>query len=92
VAINAPGSVTPQIVAPSLSPFDILRSSSVPHVTFDPRGSQGAGSVLAEFRYVLTTDRVGTFTIPSFEARLGPQVVGGGGGARGRGGGRGVFP
>jgi hypothetical protein len=75
VAINAPGSVTPQIVAPSLSPFDILRSSSVPRVSYDPRGAQGAGSVLAEFRYVLTTDRIGTFTIPSFEARLGPQTV-----------------
>jgi hypothetical protein len=75
VAISAPGPVTPQIVAPSLSPFDILRSSSVPHVTYDPRGAQGGGSVLAEFRYVLTTDRIGSFTIPSFEARLGSQVV-----------------
>ncbi len=75
VAISAAGSVTPQVVAPSLSPFDILRSSSVPRVTYDARGGQGAGSVLAEYRYVLTTDRVGSFTIPSFEARLGQQIA-----------------
>ena len=71
VAITAPGSITPQIVAPSLAPFDILRSSSVPHVTYDPRTQ----SVLAEFRYVLTTDHIGAFTIQPFEARLGATVV-----------------
>jgi tetratricopeptide (TPR) repeat protein len=74
VAVNAPGQVTPQITAPALSPFDILRSSSVPHVTYDAR-PQPNGSVVAEFRYVITTDRVGTFTIPAFEARLGSSVV-----------------
>ena len=72
VAVSAPGGVPPQLVAPSLAPFDVLRSSAVPHVTYDPRGR---GSVLAEFRYVITTDRIGTFTIPSFEARLGPSVA-----------------
>jgi BatD DUF11 like domain len=72
VAINAPGNVAPVIVAPSLAPFDILRSSGVPHLTYDYRGT---GSVLAEYRYVITTDRVGTFGIPSFEARLGNSVV-----------------
>lgn len=72
VAITAPGKMAPVIVAPSLAPFDVLRSSGVPHLTYDYRGS---GSVLAEYRYVLTTDRVGTFAIPSFEARLGNSIA-----------------
>lgn len=68
VAVSAPGNVAPTLIAPSLAPFDVLRSSIAPHVTIDPRG---AGSVIAEYRYVITTDRIGTFQIPSFEARLG---------------------
>ena len=72
VAVSAPGSTPPQIIAPSLSPFDILRSPPVPHVTYDPRGS---GSLIAEFRYVLTTDRVGEFTIAPFAAKLGTTIV-----------------
>jgi hypothetical protein len=65
VAVSAPGKVTPQITVPSLAPFDVLRSSGVPHVSYD------GATIVAEYRYVLTTDRVGTFTIPPFEARLG---------------------
>lgn len=72
VAINAPGNIAPVVVAPSFAPFDVLRSSGVPHITYDYRGT---GSVLAEYRYLLTTDRVGTFAIPSFEARLGNNVA-----------------
>ena len=72
VAVRAPGTVVPQITAPSLAPFDILRSSPSPLVTVD---AGGLGSVLAEFRYVLTTEQTGTFTVPSFEARLGQAVV-----------------
>ncbi len=72
VAVSAPGSTPPQIIAPSLAPFDILRSPPVPHVTYDPRG---AGSVVAEFQYVLTTDRVGEFIIAPFVAKLGTTVV-----------------
>lgn len=72
VAVRAPGSVVPQISAPSLAPFDILTSSPSPQVTIE---AGGQGSILAEFRYKLTTERTGTFTIPSFEARLGPSVV-----------------
>ena len=68
VAVRAPGRAIPAVIAPSLAPFDILRSSSVPHVSYD---AQGGGSVTAEYRYMLTTDRVGSFTIPSFEARVG---------------------
>jgi len=71
VAVNAPGSSAPVIVPPSLAPFDVLRSSGVPHLTYNSR----TGSVLAEYRYVITTDRVGTFAIPSFEARVGNAVA-----------------
>lgn len=72
VAVRAPGMIVPQITAPSLAPFDILRSSPSPQVTIEPGGQ---GSVLAEFRYVLTTEQTGTFTVPPFEARLGQAVV-----------------
>ncbi|HEY3593419.1 MAG TPA: BatD family protein, partial [Polyangiaceae bacterium] len=68
VAVSARGNVPPEIAAPSFSPFDVLRSSPVPHVTFD---SRNGGSVLAEYRYVLTTDRTGVFSIAPFEAKLG---------------------
>jgi tetratricopeptide (TPR) repeat protein len=68
VAVRAPGTTVPQITAPILSPFDILSSSPSPQVTVEA-GPQA--SVLAEFRYKLTTDQTGTFTIPPFEARLG---------------------
>ena len=72
VAVSAPGKAIPSLYAPSLAPFDVLRSSAVPHVTYDARG---AGSTIAEYRYVLTTDRLGTFAIPPFEARLNGAVV-----------------
>ena len=72
VAVSAPGNTTPQLIAPSLAPFDILRSSAVPHVTYDPRGG---GSTMAEYRYVLTTDRIGTFSLGSFEARVGSATA-----------------
>src|SRR5205823_9347069 len=38
-----------------------------PHVQLDPRNG---GSIIAEYRYVLTTDQSGSFTIPPFEVRL----------------------
>jgi hypothetical protein len=72
IAVSAPGRAVPAISVPSLSPFDVLRSSAVPHVSYDPRGS---GSTTSEYRYLLTTDRTGTFTIPSFETRLGANVA-----------------
>jgi len=68
VAVSARGNTAPEVVAPSLAPFDILRSSAVPHVTYDARNG---GSTTAEYKYVLTTDRIGTFNLGSFEARLG---------------------
>jgi tetratricopeptide (TPR) repeat protein len=72
VAVRAPGMTVPQITAPNLAPFDILSSSPSPQVTVEG-GAQP--SVLAEFRYKLTTDQTGTFTIPPFEARLGQMVA-----------------
>ena len=72
VAVSATGSVPPALIAPSLVPFDVLRSSGVPHLSVNTRGP---GSLIAEYRYVITTDRVGTFSIPPFEARLGTAVA-----------------
>ena len=67
VAVSAGGTEVPQLVPPTFAPFDVLRSSVSPHVQLDPRNG---GSIIAEYRYVLTTDRSGSFTIPPFEARL----------------------
>ena len=72
VEVRAPGMTVPQITAPILSPFDILSSSPSPQVTIE--GGQEP-HVRAEFRYKLTTDQTGTFTIPPFEARLGQLVA-----------------
>ena len=72
VAVRAPGLTVPQITAPIFAPFDILSSSPSPQVTVEA-GAQP--SVLAEFRYKLTTDQTGTFTIPPFEARLGQMTA-----------------
>jgi len=72
VAVSAPGNTAPQLVPPTFRPFDVLRSSVTPHVQLDPRNG---GSIIAEFRYVLTTDQSGTFTLPPFEARLRDATV-----------------
>jgi hypothetical protein len=72
VAVSAKGSTVPRLVVPSFYPFDILRSSPVPHLTYDRRPD---GSVTAEYRYVLTTDRTGTFSLAPFEARLDNQTI-----------------
>jgi tetratricopeptide (TPR) repeat protein len=72
VAVSAPGRAVPHLYAPSLAPFDVLRSSAVPHLTYDQRRG---GSTVAEYRYVLTTDRTGSFTFAPFEARVGGSVV-----------------
>ena len=72
VAVSAPGREIPGMRAPSFSPFDILRSSPIPHVTYDSRGQ---GRITAEYQYVITTDHIGTYSIPPFEARLGSDVA-----------------
>lgn len=66
VAVSAPGTRAPRLVTPSFAPFDVLRSSP-PRVQY---GSSSRSSVMAEYRFTLTTDRVGRFTIPPFEAQI----------------------
>ena len=68
VAVSAPGTTVPRLIAPSFGPFEIMRSASMPHVE---RDSRAVPSVTVEYRYILVTDRLGEFTIPPFEARLG---------------------
>ena len=67
----AHGSQIPRLTVPTFAPFDVLRSSPMPHVTF----SRGNSTMTAEYRYVLTTDRVGAFSIPAFETRFGSDVA-----------------
>jgi hypothetical protein len=69
VAVSAPGRAAPRLIVPSFAPFDVLRSSEVPHVSRDQSSS------VAEYRYVVTTDRVGTFTLGPFEAQVGNATV-----------------
>lgn len=71
VDISAPGGARPVLDAPSLAPFDLLRSSPTPRVVMDPKH----GGIVAEYRFVITTDRVGSFVIPPFQARLGGVVA-----------------
>lgn len=70
VAASAPGNGIPQVIPPSFGGFDILRSTVSPHVRF----SREQNTTTVEYTYVLTTDHIGVYTIPSFEARLGNAV------------------
>jgi hypothetical protein len=71
VAVSAPGTIAPRVLMPSLTPFELLRTTSRPSV------SQTAGrpTIMVEHKYVVTTDRVGSFTIPPFEAHLGGAIA-----------------
>jgi hypothetical protein len=64
VAVSVAGNTPPTLVAPDLSPFEILRASPVPHVT----RNAARGSMMAEYRLILATGRPGTYTIPAFIA------------------------
>jgi tetratricopeptide (TPR) repeat protein len=66
VAVSASASDMPRLVTPSLRPFDVLRGAPSPRITYRA-GSRS--SIVAEYRYVLTTEQVGRFIIPPFEAR-----------------------
>ena len=68
VAASVPGSSIPRLNAPSLAPFDVLRNDA-PRVRY----SRATNTLTAEYRFTITTDRIGEFTIPSFEARVGEQ-------------------
>ena len=69
VAVDAAGQVPPYVLPPSFGPFDVLRSSPTPIMK-----SSGGGMTSAEFRYVLTTERPGSYTLAPFEVRLGGMV------------------
>lgn len=71
VAVTANGQAIPSIRPPSFRPFDLLRNSS-PRI--HNRGRLRP-SVLSEYRYTITTDQVGTFTVGPFEARVGNERV-----------------
>lgn len=65
VAVRTSGREIPTIVAPPMRPFDVLRS------TAHPRVATSQGSIVAEYRYTLVTDRTGRHVLPPFEARVG---------------------
>ncbi|HEU4996722.1 MAG TPA: BatD family protein [Gemmatimonadaceae bacterium] len=69
VAVSARGAVIPRLVAPSLAPFDVLRAGTSPHLEY------GGARTIAEYRFTLATDRIGHYTIPPFEARVGDERV-----------------
>jgi tetratricopeptide (TPR) repeat protein len=71
LAVSAPGTVAPRVLMPPLAPFELLRTSSRPNVS----QSAGGPTIMVEHKYVVTTDRVGSFTIPPFEAHLGGAVA-----------------
>ncbi|HYD51565.1 MAG TPA: BatD family protein, partial [Gemmatimonadaceae bacterium] len=72
VAATIPGTAAPRIGLPSFAPFALLRTSQSSRT-----GVDAAGKVFTfvEGRYVLTTDRVGTFTIAPFEIRTSAGVA-----------------
>jgi hypothetical protein len=65
VAVTNRGRELPQLVIPAFRPFDVLGGSTHPRVDV-PRGRS---SMIAEYRYIITTDRAGRYVIPPFEAR-----------------------
>lgn len=70
VAVSANGSSIPRLSAPSLRPFDVLRNDA-PRVRYN----QASNTLVAEYRFTVTTDQIGDFVIPAFEARMGEQRV-----------------
>ena len=70
VSVSVIGPIPPYVIPPSFGYFDVLRSSPTPTVT-----PAGPAASVAEFRYVLTTERTGSFTLAPFEARVGGVVA-----------------
>lgn len=67
VTARATGHVAPVISPPSFAPFQLIRRTSRPVVSFTTGGDP---SIEVEHRYVLTTERTGTFTLAPFVAEL----------------------
>jgi tetratricopeptide (TPR) repeat protein len=65
VAVSGPVTDVPRLTVPSFRPFDLLRAGA-PRLVYS-RG--GRASVIVEYKFVITTDRTGRFTLPAFEAR-----------------------
>ena len=64
VAVSNRGRELPQLVAPAFRPFDVLGGSAHPRIDMSDRSS-----LVAEYRYIVVTDRTGRYVIPPFEAR-----------------------
>jgi hypothetical protein len=69
VAVSADGRATPRLAVPSFAPFDLLRGATTPRVEY------ARAAMVAEYRFIVTTDQVGRFTIPPFSATVGEQRV-----------------
>ncbi|HET9453347.1 MAG TPA: BatD family protein [Gemmatimonadaceae bacterium] len=63
VAVSNRGREIPRLVVPPFRPFDVLGGSAHPRLEYS-----GRSSLVAEYRYILTTDRSGRYVIPAFEA------------------------
>ncbi|MBA3891288.1 MAG: BatD family protein, partial [Gemmatimonadaceae bacterium] len=72
VTISAHGHVAPVVSPPSFAPFQLIRRTSRPVVSLTPAGDP---SIRVEHRYVLTTERTGSFTLPPFVAELSGVVA-----------------
>lgn len=72
VRVAAAGHVAPLLTPPSFAPFQLVRRTSRPSVTSGPRGDQ---SITVEHRYVLTSERPGTYTLAPFIADLSGNVA-----------------
>ena len=64
VAVTHRGRDLPRVIAPSFRPFDVLGGSTHPRID-----RSGRGQMMAELRYVITTERPGRHVIPAFEVR-----------------------
>jgi tetratricopeptide (TPR) repeat protein len=65
VAVSGPAADAPRLLTPTFRPFDVLRAGT-PRLIYD---RSRRASVLAEYKFILTTDRTGRFTIPGFVAQ-----------------------
>lgn len=68
VRVSATGHVAPQVVAPPLTPFQLVRRSTQPTVSFSASGDP---AITVEHLYVLATDRPGRYMLAPFRAELG---------------------
>ena len=71
--VSLSGTRLPQMRAPDFSPFVVVRSAAVPKFTRSTW--MRTASIEAEYQYVLQSDRVGTFTLDPFVARLDGNVA-----------------